>query len=89
MNNNTRPMEHKEMMRKIMEHGFALIDLQLYLDTHPQDTDTLMTYSSLRDAYHSLTNEYARRFGPLTFTQVTSDNYWTWISTPWPWEGEC
>lgn len=82
-------MNSNELMQKIMEYGFALIDLQLYLDTHPQDSDTLMTFSSLRDKYNALTTEYSRRFGPLNFTQVTSDNYWTWISTPWPWEGVC
>ena len=26
-----------ELMRKIMEYGFALVDLGLYLDTHPYD----------------------------------------------------
>ena len=81
--------QQKQLLNDIGMVDFTLVELTLYLDTHPQDTETLMTYSSLRDTYHSLTKEYARRFGPLTFTQVTSDNYWTWISTPWPWEGEC
>ena len=78
-----------ELMRKIMEHGFALVDLGLYLDTHPDDKDSIATYSSLRDTYNSLTMEYVHCFGPITFCQVTSDNYWTWISEPWPWEGGC
>ena len=78
-----------ELMRKIMEYGFALTDLNLYLDTHPDDKDSIATYSSLRDTYNSLTMDYVRRFGPLTANQVTSDNYWTWISESWPWEGGC
>ena len=86
---NNKIMDSKELMKKIMEYGFAITDLGLYLDTHPKDTDSLMTYSSLRDTYNSFIIEYTRRYGPLTITQVTSDNYWTWISTPWPWEGAC
>ena len=86
---NNKIMDSKELMKKIMEYGFAITDLGLYLDTHPKDTDSLMTYSSLRDTYNSLVIEYTRRYGPLTITQVRSDNYWTWISTPWPWEGAC
>ena len=86
---NNKIMDSKELMKKIMEYGFAITDLGLYLDTHPKDTDSLMTYSSLRDTYNSLIIEYTRRYAPLTITQVTSDNYWTWISTPWPWEGAC
>lgn len=78
-----------DLMRKIMEYGFAITDLTLYLDTHPDDRESLSTYASLRDTYNGLTNEYARRFGPLTSNQVTSDNYWTWISEAWPWEGGC
>lgn len=82
-------MNQNELMQKIMEYGFAIIDLGLYLDTHPQDQEALSTYSSLKEHCHSLSVEYSRRFGPLNFKQVTSDNYWTWISTPWPWEGVC
>lgn len=44
---NNKIMDSKELMKKIMEYGFAITDLGLYLDTHPKDTDSLMTYSSL------------------------------------------
>ena len=84
--NNTMP-DKCELLMKITEFGFALNDLNLYLDTHPQDSEALMYFHSLDDNYQKLRVEYAHRFGPLNFTQVTSDNYYTWISTPWPWEG--
>lgn len=87
--NNSSPMSKEELMKKIMEYCFALIDLELYLDTHPHDTDCLMKFNSLKERSHALKIEYARHYGPITFSQVTSDNYWTWISTPWPWEGVC
>ncbi len=77
------------LKEKIMQYDFAIDDLVLYLDTHPKDTDALETYSKLRDKYLILVGEYFHRFGPLNFNQVTSDNYWTWISEDWPWEGGC
>ena len=32
---NNKIMDSKELMKKIMEYGFAITDLGLYLDTHP------------------------------------------------------
>ena len=40
-------MNRDELMRKIQETGFALYDLTLFLDTHPQNQmalDYLRTY---------------------------------------------
>lgn len=82
-------MNPDELMMKIYEYGFAIVDLGLYLDTHPQDVDSLATYNTLKDNYNMLTNEYSKRFSPLCMTQVNSDNYWSWVSAPWPWEGGC
>ena len=86
---NKNSMCRAELMRKIMEYDFALYDLKLYLNTHPDDCESLAIYKNLRDMLNNLTNEYVHRFGPITSDQVTCDNYWTWISEPWPWEGAC
>ena len=29
---------------------------------------------------------YAENFGPLNYFNIESKNYWTWVSTPMPWE---
>lgn len=29
---------------------------------------------------------YEQAYGPLMIDQVSSDN-WSWIKSPWPWEG--
>lgn len=84
---NRQMLSRCDLMHKIMMFDFALYDLNLYLDTHPSDSDTLRTYNNLKTTYERLVDEYVERFGPLTAKQVTSDNYWTWISEPWPWEG--
>lgn len=75
------------LMRKIMEYDFYIYDLNLYLDTHPDDCNALQEYQQMSAKHDELTNEYVQNYGPINARQVTSDNYWTWIESPWPWEG--
>lgn len=82
-------VSRQSLLRQIMEYDFALYDLALYLDTHPEDSDTLEIFHQLKNKSEQSTAEYARLFGPLTFKQVNSENYWTWVSDNWPWEGGC
>ena len=76
-----------ELMKKIMAYSFYIYDLNLYLDTHPDDRYTLKEYQHMRAKHDALTDEYVRRYGPINSRQVTSENYWSWIEGPWPWEG--
>ena len=32
-------------------------------------------------------NEYTSKFGPLTFYEVSNEDYWEWNKGPMPWEG--
>lgn len=75
------------LMKKIMEYQFAVYELNLYLDTHPEDKDAIMKFQKLSIKYKEYLNEYAENFGPIIATQVNSENYWTWVLEPWPWEG--
>ena len=35
-------------------------------------------------------NEYENLYGPLTYDGVnTVRDGWSWINSPWPWEGAC
>lgn len=69
---------------------FALIDIALFLNTHPCDTMALEDYHKLNKAYNEAMKEYARNFGPLRYSDVSScDDRWKWVDQPWPWEGGC
>ncbi|MCM1307133.1 MAG: spore coat protein CotJB [Butyrivibrio sp.] len=76
-----------ELMRRIDEYFFALYDLSLYLDTHPDDCGALSNYHSLNEQYQEYYNEYIKTYGPIAFTDVKSEDYWTWVAEEWPWEG--
>ena len=93
MSNNSKcnqpALSRQALLHKIMETDFAIYDLVLYLDTHPDDCECLEMFMKLKESCKQLKDEYAKKFGPLTFSQVNSENYWTWISDAWPWEGGC
>ena len=60
------------LMRQIMEAGFAMDDVVLFLDTHPENQDALRYYKVVRDMRDQSMAAYERRFGPLRYTDVTS-----------------
>lgn len=82
-------MSQNNLLHTIMQYDFAIYDLVLYLNTHPCDTDSIAMYMNLKNQSKKYTEEYVRLYGPLNHNQVNDDNYWTWVSTPWPWEGGC
>ena len=75
-------------MQKISECEFMMIDLGLYLDTHPDCMPALTAYHKHQTSYEKHVAEYERLYGPLTLYSVNSDNGWTWLELPWPWEKE-
>lgn len=75
------------LMRSIQAVNFALIDLGLYLDTHPDDTGTNVLYGEYLDAYYKLVTEYETAYGPLEMIcdAAAAHNNWNWPKG-WPWE---
>ena len=73
-----------EMFQRIMALNFAINDLALYLDTHPQDTNAVRMHCEYSKEQISLTEEYQRLYGPLTINFMSDT--WDWIDEPWPWE---
>ena len=78
-------MNRNDMLCQLMALHFSLIDLNLYLDTHPNDCDTIETYKDLEKEYTALKKEFEETYGTLTPGTIQK-NQWTWISDPWPWE---
>ena len=79
--------EREILIKKISTYAFAVHDLQLFLDTHPNDRKTLAKMKEYKDMLKPLVAEYEEKFGPLT-KSMTNPNNWRWIKGPWPWENE-
>ena len=76
------------LLRKIGQASFGMTDLQLYLDTHPDDAKALALYNSYRDKYVALVQEFSQKYGPLTAMDAACGSHWQWVDDPWPWEYE-
>jgi len=72
------------LMQQIMELRFSMIDLGLYLDTHPSDTRAICLHRDYSKKYRELTDRFQRVYGPLTKDYPC--NKWRWIELPWPWQ---
>lgn len=77
----------EQLSDEIAALRFALIELTLFLDTHPSDGEALALFSEYNDKLLALSEQYVNLFGPLTVQDVTGKNGWTWGLTPMPFEG--
>lgn len=77
--------EREILMRKIASAEFAIVDLHLFLDTHPNNLAISKKIEEYEAKAHELRNEYESRFGPL-LPSGNDGNRWAWISNPWPWD---
>ena len=74
-----------EAMSKVRETMFAVNEITLYLDTHPQARNALQLHKKYVEEYKEAKKYYEENFGPLSiYTQM--DN-WSWVYDKWPWEG--
>lgn len=81
--------ERLSMLKEIQELEFVAIDLNLFLDTHPQDQAAHRDYRAVRDKLMMVRKRYEEIYGPLTVTGSTPPHHqWLWIESPWPWEIE-
>lgn len=82
------PKNDKEkMLLQISEDEFALHDLSLYLDLHPEDTYRYQIFKSYVTRYKDELASYEKIYGPLNVTSVTGDNY-EYANNPWPWDND-
>lgn len=81
MNND---MTREEMAKQLKCYRFAIIELGLYLDTHPDDEKAICLHKEYSNKFKELSNKYQKVYGPLTI--MFPCNKWRWIEEPWPWE---
>ncbi len=76
-----------ELKRKIQELSFTLVELNLYLDTHPNCLRALALYNKYSSELKALREEYAAKYGPLmNFGTCPAGDSFSWVNSPWPWE---
>ncbi|MBR5229738.1 MAG: spore coat protein CotJB [Firmicutes bacterium] len=81
-------MNQEQLMEKIRQTGFALVDTNLFLDTHPTCQMALDFFAENQKMYRQYVSEYERNYGPLTPGSTDVSRGWQWTQGPWPWELE-
>lgn len=76
----------KELMQKISELQFAAVDLNLFLDTHPDNQEALTLYKNVVNTLNSVKYDYETMYGPLSPAMSSCDAPFEWVKDPWPWQ---
>jgi spore coat protein JB len=66
---------------------FALVELTLYLDTHPTDMQSVQQFNQLSQRRQQIAREFEMKHGPvMQFGHSYSRFPWQWVDSPWPWQ---
>lgn len=83
-------MSHKDQL--LMDIGtidFVLVELTLYLDTHPFDCAALECFNHYSRIKMELEKEFSMKYFPLKKELSDCNKEWKWGMAPLPWEGAC
>jgi spore coat protein JB len=81
-----KPRNEREVkMFNIMQYSFAINDLNLYLDLHPEDKEVLNLLKEYIEEEKNAKKEYESIYGPLEVCDVKGSEF-DWINSPWSWE---
>lgn len=80
-------INRENLLRQVMAADFMVIEMNLYLNTHPTEQRAIALFNSSVQRAKMLRDMYERTYGPLTPFYTNNKNTWQWIESPWPWEG--
>lgn len=83
---NIKPRNEREAsLFTVMQYSFAITDMNLYLDTHPEDRAALNFLKELIKEEEKAKREYIMNYGPIDFCDTMGDKF-EWVNGPWSWE---
>jgi spore coat protein JB len=81
------PAEYYQLMEQLQTVDFVLVELTLYLDTHPDDTEAVNQFNQYAKERRRIKKLFESQFGPLIqFGNSYSGYPWNWKDSPWPWQ---
>ena len=73
-------------MQELQALSFAIVELGEYLDTHPDDEESLELFRRYVSLYEDGVQRYEKKYGPLRQRNAGADGKYNWLKSPWPWE---
>ena len=80
-------MNRAQLLHFIHVVSFQVVDIHLFLNTHPTDKEALQHFKYYSELCKKAKKIYSEKFAPLTIDTANPDCYWDWVKEPWPWEG--
>lgn len=81
------PEEYYNLLEQIQAVDFVALELNLYLDTHPDDVDAIEQFNQYSYESRELKQKFQEKFGPLmNYGASYSDYPFNWNEAPWPWQ---
>lgn len=74
------------LLNRIKEMQFVCVELNLYLDTHPQDAAARADYVCFGKKLRALIDEYSRLYGPLQSFGHTPTEVGCYVMSEWPFQ---
>lgn len=66
---------------------FSLVDLTLFLDTHPDCQKALSEFNRLSHCLQQMLEQYQTEYGALySYGVMAAGSGWNWVDCPWPWQ---
>ncbi|MHA7963385.1 spore coat protein CotJB [Paenibacillus sp. CAU 1782] len=76
-----------KLLHDLQAADFVLVELNLYLDTHPEDETAIKQYNQYAELRKRIAAQYEAQYGPLMhFGHSLSKMPWQWKEAPWPWQ---
>ena len=83
----TTQNEKGKMLLDIRMYNQALIDLNLYLDLHPDNKEIITLRGNYLNKYNEAVLNYERKYGPISLdSKLTKEYPWKWDENNFPWE---
>lgn len=76
--------QRERALLDIQKLDFMVIDLNLYLDLHPNDTYAYKLFRDYVNECKRKKDAYTRVYGPIMLDDLTDE--YEWSSGVWPWE---
>ena len=76
--------ERDKKLLEIQKLDFAISDLNLYLDLHPDDMSVYNIFKSYVMECKNKKKEFTKIYGPLMLDELTDE--YEWSKGVWPWE---
>ena len=76
------------LMREVQIAHFSLIEANLYLDTHPYDSEALKALEYYSEKLACATKRYEEECAILTAGSADGVPF-DWVKSPFPWEMDC